>query len=233
MAKEIPYFKFFVGEWANGDITAENYKTQGVFINICSLYWTKEGKLSEVFVKKKLKANKEISTLIESDIIKVENGNIIINFLDEQLLECEGVRKRNSAAGIASAAKRALNKNSTPVEHPLNDLSTETQPLREDKEKRREEKIKKPLSNFSSWRDIIKNDEVEIRNLFQLLLGKFTFLDLQALHRDLPQRLNNYEVYNKQFNILLEDEKHLKNSFRKFALAHWNKNTDQVIRLKK
>ena len=23
MAKEVPYFKFFVGEWANGDITCE------------------------------------------------------------------------------------------------------------------------------------------------------------------------------------------------------------------
>ena len=56
MAKEIPFFKFFVGEWANGDITAENYKTQGVFINICSIYWTKEGELSEVFLRKKIKA---------------------------------------------------------------------------------------------------------------------------------------------------------------------------------
>ena len=46
MAKEIPYFKFFTGEWANGDITAENYKTQGVFINICAIYWTKEGRVS-------------------------------------------------------------------------------------------------------------------------------------------------------------------------------------------
>ena len=62
MAKEIPFFKFFVGEWANGDITAESYKTQGVFINICSVYWTKEGELSEVFLRKKIKANKEISS---------------------------------------------------------------------------------------------------------------------------------------------------------------------------
>ena len=42
MAKEIPYFKFFTGEWANGEITAESYEVQGVFINICSLYWDKD-----------------------------------------------------------------------------------------------------------------------------------------------------------------------------------------------
>ena len=140
MAKEIPFFKFFVGEWANGDITAENYKTQGVFINICSVYWTKEGELSEVFLRKKIKANKEISLLIDSEIIKVENKNIVISFLDEQLSECEGIRVKNSEAGKKSARQRALNKRSTSVQPKLNEEPTESQPLREDKEKKREEK---------------------------------------------------------------------------------------------
>lgn len=140
MAKEIPFFKFFVGEWANGDITAENYKTQGVFINICSIYWTKEGELSEVFLRKKIKANKEISLLIDSEIIKVENKNIVISFLDEQLSECEDIRVKNSKAGKKSASQRAFNKRSTIVQPKLNEEPTESQPLREDKEKKREEK---------------------------------------------------------------------------------------------
>ena len=140
MAKEIPFFKFFVGEWANGDITAENYKTQGVFINICSIYWTKEGELSEVFLRKKIKANKEISLLIDSEIIKVENKNIVISFLDEQLSECEDIRVKNSKAGKKSASQRAFNKRSTSVQPKLNEEPTESQPLREDKEKKREEK---------------------------------------------------------------------------------------------
>jgi len=147
MAKEIPFFKFFVGEWANGDITAENYKTQGVFINICSIYWTKEGELSEVFLRKKIKANKEITLLIESEIIKVENKNIIISFLDEQLNECEGIRLRNSEAGKKSARQRAFNKRSTSVQPKLNEKPTESQPLREDKEKKREEKKREELKD--------------------------------------------------------------------------------------
>tara|TARA_R110002096_G_scaffold142248_1_gene297427 strand:- start:410 stop:1183 length:774 start_codon:yes stop_codon:yes gene_type:complete len=145
MAKEIPFFKFFVGEWANGDITAENYKTQGVFINICSVYWTKEGELSEVFLRKKIKANKEITLLIESEIIKVEDKNIVISFLDEQLSECEGIRVKNSEAGKKSARQRALNKRSTSVQPKLNEEPTESQPLREDKEKKREEKKREEI----------------------------------------------------------------------------------------
>ena len=144
MAKEIPYFKFFTGEWANGDITAENYKTQGVFINICAIYWTKEGKVTETFIRKKIKDNKSIDILIDSDIIKVNNGYILICFLDEQLTETENIRKKNSEAGKESARKRALNKEATPVEPPLDSRSTESQPLREEKkreEKKREENI--------------------------------------------------------------------------------------------
>ena len=89
------------------------------------------------------------------------------------------------------------------------------------------------IGDFKNWKGVLKNDEVFIKNLFQELRGKFTFLDLHTLHKDLDMKLNNYETYAKQFEIKLNDEKHLKNSFRKFTLSHWNKNTDQIIRLKK
>ena len=42
MAKDLPYFKFFCSEWNDGDITLESYEAQGVFINICSYYWSNE-----------------------------------------------------------------------------------------------------------------------------------------------------------------------------------------------
>ena len=60
MAKEIPYFKFFIGEWANGDITCESYEAQGIFINICSIYWAKLGKLTERYIRKKFKLYRRI-----------------------------------------------------------------------------------------------------------------------------------------------------------------------------
>ena len=46
MAKDLPYFKFFCSEWNDGDITLESYKIQGLFINVCSYYWSNECDLS-------------------------------------------------------------------------------------------------------------------------------------------------------------------------------------------
>ena len=149
MAKEIPFFKFFTGEWSNGDITAENYKTQGVFINICAIYWTKEGKVTENFLRKNIRENKCIDELVDSNIIKVEDGSILISFLDEQLIECESIRLKCSSAGKKSALKRASDKLLTDVQQTFNGSSTKVQPLREDKEKRRKDKDKENLLNDS------------------------------------------------------------------------------------
>lgn len=90
MSKEIPYFKFYIGEWFNGDITLEAYDLQGVFINICAYYWSKDCQLSLVNLKKKFRdIHIEIDTLIESNIIKVIHEDVSISFLDEQLASKE------------------------------------------------------------------------------------------------------------------------------------------------
>ena len=53
MARELPYFKFYTGEWANGSIVLEDFTTQGVFINICCWYWSKQGDVKTRHLKKK------------------------------------------------------------------------------------------------------------------------------------------------------------------------------------
>lgn len=88
------------------------------------------------------------------------------------------------------------------------------------------------ISSFPDYDNLIKSDEVFIRNLFQELTGKWTFLELNNLHRDLGQKLINYKFYCDKYKIKLTDFKHLKNSFKKFALSHWNKNTTQIMNLK-
>ena len=125
MAKEIPYFKFFIGEWANGDITCESYEAQGIFINICSIYWAKVGKLTERYIRKKFKSDDTINELIEAEIIKIKDGKVIINFLDEQLQEDQLLRRVKSNGGKKSASLRKKTKTSlTPVKDLLNTSST-------------------------------------------------------------------------------------------------------------
>ena len=94
MAKLLPYFKFFSSEWNDGDITLEDYKTQGVFINICSYYWSKECNVQFKHIFKRFKdVKKEVDILVSNEIIYDCNGDLCIKFLDEQLEERNKQRK--------------------------------------------------------------------------------------------------------------------------------------------
>ena len=154
MAKELPYFKFFVSEWSDGDITLEDFNTQGLFINLCSYYWSNECELTLTKAKKKFKICDKscFDSIIEAGIIKVDDDVITINFLDEQQEERIEQSKTRSKGGKASAEARKRkkeqesNKNPTHVEHVLKSCSTETQLLRE--EKKREEKKKEEVYRF-------------------------------------------------------------------------------------
>ena len=147
MAKDLPYFKFFVSEWSDGDITLESYEVQGVFINVCSYYWSNGCDVSYSKLIKKFKDCTESVDVLENEgIIKIEGEMVFINFLDEQLGDRKQTSKKNSDAGKASAEKRRLakieqeaNKDSTGVEIPLN--TNPTNKKRE--EKKREEKSKR------------------------------------------------------------------------------------------
>lgn len=103
--KELPYFKFYVNEWINGDITLENEKTQGLFVNILAHYWFKNCEIDIDFINKRLIKGKaqlkhSLKILIEQNIIKVDdNQNVTINFLDEQFDELLGTHNKKVEAG--------------------------------------------------------------------------------------------------------------------------------------
>jgi hypothetical protein len=149
MAKDLPYFKFFCSEWNDGDVTLENHETQGLFINICSYYWSNECNLHLDKLLKRFRGCDEIiSDLIAALLIKVNEDRVIsINFLDEQRDERLERSKIRSKGGKASAEKRRLAKieqdaNIVPTEkqHVLNSSSTQVQVLR--REEKREEEIR-------------------------------------------------------------------------------------------
>jgi len=115
MAKELPYFKFYPGEFLTGDITICSEQAQGVFINICCHYWMKQGSISLANVKQRFsKQNDMLEELLKSDILKINSeGKIIIEFLDEQILEfleiSEKLAKSGKVGGQANA-KQMLSK---------------------------------------------------------------------------------------------------------------------------
>ena len=96
MAKDLPYFKFVISEWNDGDITLCSFQSQGLFINLCSLYWSQEGNLSFSKSKKRFKCKKAWEELIKEEIIKIKNDKISINFLDQQFSDRQKLSKQNS-----------------------------------------------------------------------------------------------------------------------------------------
>jgi len=107
MAKELPFFKFYVSEWLTGDITMLSMESQGVFANICSFYWLKKGDITYDKLCLRFKNNtNNIDDLIDSDIIKLQSdGFISIEFLDEQFEVMQDISNTRSLSG----AKGGLN----------------------------------------------------------------------------------------------------------------------------
>ena len=117
MAKNFPYFKFTATEWLTGDIVYESLELQGLFINVCALYWQRDGKLTIKDLNRRYKNELLINELIDRYIWN-EQGNILIKFLDEQLIEANHISKVNSENGKKGAeAKR----NKANAKRPLND----------------------------------------------------------------------------------------------------------------
>jgi hypothetical protein len=132
MAKNFPYFKFVATEWLTGDIVFEDYELQGIFINICALYWHREANITVDDLKKRLKTNK-VDELIGHFISVNEDKTISIKFLDEQLMDANHISKINSENGKKGAeAKR----NKATAKRPLSDRSAKLS--KEEKEEEKE-----------------------------------------------------------------------------------------------
>jgi len=98
MAKGFPYFKFVVTEWLTGDIVFEDFAVQGLFINICAIYWQRGGKLTVDDVNRRYKTPKELPELIDR-FLTVTDGFISIKFLDEQMDDASYISSVNTENG--------------------------------------------------------------------------------------------------------------------------------------
>lgn len=115
MAKELPYFKFYPNEWNSGMIQLCSMKSRGLFLEICSIYWSRLGDLPYRFVVSKVCGDNEdmLTELKENSIFEVsEGGYICIDFLDEQLKDFKSVSKKRSKAAKKRWSKEPQNNES-------------------------------------------------------------------------------------------------------------------------
>ncbi len=142
MSKRLPYFQFEPAEYLAGDIMLCSYGAQGMFNNICALYWQKDCELKYTQALKRFSNEELIKELIEEGIIKIVKDKISINFLNDQFNKATVKSSINSENGKKGATKR-WRKDSEAIATPLktnSELDSEIIALRE--EKIREEEIR-------------------------------------------------------------------------------------------
>ena len=140
MAKGLPYFKFTPTEWLTGDICFESFEVQGLFINICALYWQRDGQITLEDIERRYKKPTALDSLL-GRFLSVNNGFITINFLDEQFAERKHISVTNSENGSKGGRPKTLGIKPT-AKRPL----SETKPNESQQEREREiEKNKKKI----------------------------------------------------------------------------------------
>ena len=110
MAKELPYFRFTVAEWMNGDIQMVSNEDKGVFADICAFYWFKDCSITLAKLKQKFSnAKANINRLIEEDIIKhnIDNDFIEIDFLNGQYEKLSNLHEARVLAGRKGGYSKA------------------------------------------------------------------------------------------------------------------------------
>jgi hypothetical protein len=129
MAKNFPYFKFVVTEWLTGDIVYEEMDTQGLFVNICAIYWQRDGRLTIDDVNKRYK-NPELLAKLTDGFLDVTDGEISIKFLDEQLANAAELSK--TYAGNGAKGGRPKKSQENPQLSLANPLQSEKKQYKED-----------------------------------------------------------------------------------------------------
>ena len=110
MAKELPYFQFEPAEYLTKDVSFCSLSAQGLFINICSYYWQRNCNLTEKQLLKRLDFVNELNELIDEDIIEINDGFIIIEFLDNQRDKAIQNSKKNTENGKKGGRPKTQNK---------------------------------------------------------------------------------------------------------------------------
>jgi len=143
MAKELPYFKFEPNEWENGNIQILSREHKGLFIDLCCMYWSRLGDVPYKLAVQKLCAGNAtaLDSLCEENIIALEEGQICIDFLNEQLDAFGNTSTQNSNNAKEGWRKRKLAKESSERNAIASDPQSESDAIRE--EKKREEEIRK------------------------------------------------------------------------------------------
>jgi uncharacterized phage protein (TIGR02220 family) len=184
MAKELPYFRFEPSAWDTGNIQMCSFQSKGLFADLCSLYWSRLGELPYALALQKLCNGDKaaLQELINHQIIAVFDGQITIDFLDEQLEE----RGQTSEKRRNAAKKRWSDASALQVDSKSN-------------AKRREEKRIEEKKVLSTTVD--RSFEILILEIIRRIKSEHLGRDVKE-YKVTPKRINLISKRKKDFNKL-------------------------------
>jgi hypothetical protein len=209
MAKELPYFKFEPNQWENGNIQMLSREDKGLFIDLCSMYWSRLGDFPLKLAIQKLCAGNAtaLNPLCDENIIQVIDGLISIEFLNEQLSEFENTSNQNSKNAREGWEKRRKkdilsDRNATAL-----NPQCESDAIRE--EKRREEKIKEQLTE--------KQKEIvyDVSKKFNINEMTPNFRLISEFVRNC-KNLDEFVIQNKYYHLYKEQNNEIKHGIKSY-----------------
>jgi hypothetical protein len=221
MAKDLPYFKFIVSEWNDGDITLCSMEAQGLFINLCALYWSQEGQLSITKCKRRYKDCNTVvwDELVNEGIIKVFDDRIVIHFLDEQFNERVEVSDKNRKNVLKRWKKEGKNTTVLPNSNDRKELVYNIEERREEKKREERELYHSPKVAFEDISTNYKETESHVNIIANKGWRAATQKDSNALL---------FHFLESQVDFSTQSPSDVKNHFRRWLNKQPIENLQQL-----
>ena len=111
--KEFPYIKFNVNQWLTGTIAFQKLDVQGAYMKVCCFYWSKGCNIPREHLKSIVPDYYNI--LLKTNLIKVVDDKIIIEWLDDMYEDNLKRSKINAANGRKGGKAKANATNSLSI----------------------------------------------------------------------------------------------------------------------
>jgi hypothetical protein len=177
--KELPYFKFYCTEWMTGKIVFESLEMQGLFINICALYWKNAGLLSIYEIEQRYK-KKTLIEKLSGRFFSVNDGFISIRFLDEQLIDRQELSKRNSKNGLLGGRPSPEKEKAT-----AKPTQSDDKPKKSNIELEREEERERYIKWFDAFWELYDKKEGKKKSLAKWM--KLTEKEIEQILQHVPK----------------------------------------------
>lgn len=218
--KELPYFKFYCSEWISGSITLESMSTQGLFINICALYWFKSGQLNTSEIKRRIRVKQaDFDSLVDSGLIKIDQDLVKISFLDEQMHQRNVVSKTNSYNGSLGGAPKG-NKNA--IKNNRKQPKTTNIEEEEEKNRKREERKVFVYGKHDDDKYILITPNT-MDGLLYRINGEDGFKELYDIKQSKISHPNLVKEFLRSYpGKHFDDFRHVYNTFNQFIEKKYN-----------